>query len=140
MRTSFELRSPAPIERYVPKVVKHEQSLQLRVCRYLKRNYPQVPFIADFAAGMKMTRNQRMIMMSMRSDDGQPDISVDYSSRGYHRLRIELKKGGSLDLHRYDSFDGETPSSCLAFFGQFLKSCLCYQKNIVFVAQVHKFR
>src|SRR5437016_2749060 len=43
-----------------------------------------------------MTRNQRMIMMSMRSDDGQPDISIDFPSRGFHGLRIELKKEGTV--------------------------------------------
>lgn len=53
-------------------------------------------FVSDYAAGMELTNNQRIKMMAMRSDDGQPDISIDFPSRGYHGLRIELKKEGTV--------------------------------------------
>jgi hypothetical protein len=72
----------------------HEENLQVRACNYIRKNYPQVIFVSDYAAGLDLTDRQRILMMSMRSDDGQPDISIDFPSRGYHGLRVELKKEG----------------------------------------------
>lgn len=43
-------------------------------------------------------------MMKLRSDDGQPDISVDEPKRGYHGLRIELKAEGTVIYKK----DGKT--------------------------------
>lgn len=75
--------------------VRHEEKLQIRISNYIKREYPQVILIGDFAAGLNLTDSQRIKMMAMRSEDGQPDISIDYPSRGYHGLRIELKVEGT---------------------------------------------
>lgn len=73
-----------------------EENLQVKICNYIRRTYPNVVFVSDFAAGLNMTDGQRIKMIAMRSDDGQPDISIDYPSRGYHGLRIELKKDGTV--------------------------------------------
>lgn len=35
-------------------------------------------------------------MVALRSDNGQPDISIDFPSRGFSGLRIELKKEGTV--------------------------------------------
>lgn len=80
---------------------KKEENIQLRISKYIKKTYPEVILIGDFAAGMDLTDNQRIRMMTMRSEDGQPDISIDYPSRGYHGLRIELKKEGTV-LYKKD--------------------------------------
>lgn len=80
-----------------------EENLQIRACNYLRKHYPQVIFCSDYAAGLNLTDYQRIQMMAMRSDDGQPDISIDHAvtrkmkdgtERQFHGLRIELKKDG----------------------------------------------
>lgn len=83
---------PRPVTKYHRR---EEESLQIKVCNYLKRAYPHVIFVSDFAAGLNLTDTQRIKMVKMRSDDGQPDISIDYPSREYHGLRLELKKEGT---------------------------------------------
>lgn len=81
--------------------IQHEERLQIKMSNYIKREYPQVILIGDFAAGLELTDKQRIKMMAMRSEDGQPDISIDYPSRGYHGLRIEIKKEGTV-VYRKD--------------------------------------
>lgn len=96
MPTPFPIAPPR--ERKFKK--KLEENLQVRICNYIRRTYPRVIFCSDYAAGLKLTDWQRRQMMIMRSDDGQPDISIDYPSRGYHGLRIELKKEGTVIYKR----------------------------------------
>lgn len=86
----------------------HEENLQVRICNYIRKNYPQVIFHSDYAAGLDLTDYQRQQMMAMRSDDGQPDISIDQAAdlkvngelRHFHGLRIELKKEGTVIYKR----------------------------------------
>lgn len=101
------LQNPQPPvrkKRFIPKKKKTEQNIQLRVCNYLRREYPDVIFLSDYAAGLNLTDHQRMVMRAMRSDDGAPDIAIDYPSRGYHGLRIELKAEGTVIYKK----DGKT--------------------------------
>lgn len=78
-----------------------EENLQIKMCNWIRREFPNVIFISDFAAGLDLTNTQRVRMGSLRSDSGQPDISIDFPSRGYHGLRIELKKEGTV-LYKKD--------------------------------------
>lgn len=71
-----------------------EEQLQIKVSNYVKKNYPQAILVGDFAAGLNLKDSDRIKMMAMRSEDGQPDISIDFPSRGYHGLRLELKAEG----------------------------------------------
>lgn len=71
-----------------------EMQLTLKACRYIKETYPQAIVLHDFAAGLNLKDSDRMQMMATRSEDGQPDLSVDYPSRGYHGLRLEIKAEG----------------------------------------------
>lgn len=71
-----------------------EEQLQIKVSNYIKSTYPQAILVGDFAAGLNLKDSDRIKMMAMRSEDGQPDISIDYPSRGYHGLRLELKAEG----------------------------------------------
>jgi hypothetical protein len=91
------LASAVPVRHHQKK----EENIQIRISNYVKKHYPQVILIGDFAAGLDLTDSQRMRMMAMRSEDGQPDISIDYPSRGYHGLRLELKKEGTV-LYKKD--------------------------------------
>lgn len=71
-----------------------EYSLTVQVVNYVKKTYPQAIIIHDFAAGTNLKDSDRIKMMATRSEDGQPDISIDFPSRGYHGLRLELKAEG----------------------------------------------
>ena len=71
------------------------------MCNWLRREFPDLIFVSDYAAGLNLTNTQRMKMATMRSHDGQPDISIDYAAHGYHGLRIELKAEGTV-LYKRD--------------------------------------
>lgn len=73
-----------------------EERLTIQVVNYVKKTYPHVIIIHDIAAGMNLKDSDRMKMMATRSEDGQPDISIDFPSRGYHGLRLELKVEGTV--------------------------------------------
>lgn len=99
------LKPFVPKARYVPKHKKTEQNLQCRVIRYICKEYPDKGIVySDYAAGVNLTDHQRREMMAQRSEDGMPDIYIDYPSRGFHGLRIELKAEGT---HIYKK-DGKT--------------------------------
>ena len=98
MAETIAFARPKPATNYRRR---QEETLQLQVCRYIRREYPHVIFCSDFAAGLDLRPTQRIKMMAMRSDDGQPDISIDFPSRGFHGLRIELKKEGTI-LYKRD--------------------------------------
>jgi hypothetical protein len=72
-----------------------EQQIVIAVCKYVRREYLEAIITVDYAAGLELKDNQRKMMMAMRSEDGMPDITIDYPSRGYHGLRIEAKKEGT---------------------------------------------
>lgn len=79
---------------YVPKVKKHEESIQRRVSTYIKSTYPGVEFHSDYAAGLHLTENQAKIRKSLNSGRGWSDMFIAKPSRGYHGLFLELKKDG----------------------------------------------
>lgn len=80
--------------------IHHEENIQIKICKYIRKTYPHVIFISDSAAGLDLTNGQRIKMMKMRSHDGHPDLSIDFASRGYHGLRLELKKEGTVIYKR----------------------------------------
>jgi hypothetical protein len=79
-----------------------EESVQIRVCNYLRKYYPGIIFFSD-ASGVKMSDTQRINLARMRSESGVPDLVIDHPSRGYHGLRLELKQEGTTIYKR----DGE---------------------------------
>jgi len=93
------LRNPVIRQRYVPKITKHEQNLQLQVCRYLDLQYPNAIYLTDYAAGMKLTRYQAGIRTSMQSCRGLPDLIVlspqFRDGKQYAGLCLELKRDGT---------------------------------------------
>lgn len=103
-----------PVRPYVARKYKKktEESEQVKACRWLNKTYPHVIFFSD-AIGIKMSDTQRIAMMKMRSDGGQPDISIDFpvtrvlasgKTVTYHGLRIEFKPTGSVIYKK----DGKT--------------------------------
>lgn len=71
---------------------KPEEGIQLRVCNFLKREFPEVDFHSDMAAGMHMTMNQAKIRKAMNSGRGWSDLLIMAPSRGYAALFVELKR------------------------------------------------
>lgn len=90
--------TPQPVfkRRYIPKVKKHEEALQLAVCRSIRNEFPNLNFHGDYAAGMMLSYNQARVRRAMQSGRGWSDIFIPYPSRGYHGLFIELKKEGTV--------------------------------------------
>ena len=76
------------------KSLKKEESLQLSVCRYIKLQYPDVIFMTDTAAGMRLTIGQAVKAKNMRSSRGLPDLFIAEARDGKFGLFIELKKEG----------------------------------------------
>lgn len=74
--------------------MKHlEESLQTKVCTYIRLQYPDVIFNSDLS-GVKLSKYQAAIAKKQRKAKGMPDLHIYEASRGYHGLFIELKKEG----------------------------------------------
>lgn len=93
------LKPYQPKKRYVPKNVKHEESLQLQVCGYLDIQYPRVIYRSDYASGLHLTPGQAVKHKRMQSSRAWADLFI-YAPRKvedkfYCGLAIELKKQGT---------------------------------------------
>ena len=55
---------------------KNEESLHLRVCDFLRKNYPDVIFRTDFSSGMKMTPGQAIKHKKFQSSRAFPDLFI----------------------------------------------------------------
>lgn len=94
------LKPYSPKKRYVPKNLKHEETLQKQVCSYLRLQYPTVIFRTDFTAGrIVLSQYQAVQYASMQSGRGFPDIFI-YEPRyingvQYAGLGLELKNLGT---------------------------------------------
>lgn len=92
----MSLLRPSPVKRrYHPGKIKHEESVQRQICRYLKLQYPNVIFRSDFASGLHLTMNQAVIHKSLQSGRSFPDLFIYKPSRDYAGLTLELKKEGT---------------------------------------------
>lgn len=69
-----------------------ESDVHLQVCKYLKLQYPNVLFISDFAAGMKMTKGMANRQTMLKSNHSFPDLMILEPCGGYYGLFIELKR------------------------------------------------
>lgn len=93
---------------YTPKKAKHEEALQIRVCNYLRKEYPSVIFRSDYASGLKLTKYQAKTHRKMQSGRSWPDLFIyhpvthkkqDGSETHYRGCAIELKiKGTTIQL------------------------------------------
>jgi len=72
--------------------MKHEENLQIAVCRYIAMQYPNVIFSCDLASGMKLSIGMAKKAKKMRSSRGMPDMFIAEPRNGYSGLFLELKK------------------------------------------------
>lgn len=86
---------------------KNEENLHLRVCDFLRKNYPDVIFRTDFSSGMKMTPGQAIKHKKFQSSRAYPDLFIasrgakviskigDYNiNQMLHGMFLELKAEG----------------------------------------------
>ena len=90
-------------------MIKKEENLHLKVCDYLRKNYPDVLFRTDFSSGMKMTPGQAAKHKKFQKSRAWPDLFIAKSTMkieynryageqfldGYAGLFLELKAEGT---------------------------------------------
>lgn len=90
-------------------MIKKEELLHLKVCDYLRKNYPDVLFRTDFSSGMKMTPGQAAKHKKFQKGRAWPDLFIakpekdvfrcSYSGHKYYKfyggLFLELKAEGT---------------------------------------------
>ncbi len=83
-------------------MIKKEELLHLKICDYLRKNYPDVLFRTDFSSGMKMTPGQAAKHKKFQKGRAWPDLFIAKS--GVVRLKddnndlIFLRNGMFLEL------------------------------------------
>lgn len=72
--------------------IQREYHIQKQVCQYLSLQYPDVIFLSDTVASVKLTAPQSIRNKSIQKDNFQiPDLIVLEPKGKYHGLLIELK-------------------------------------------------
>ena len=81
-------------------MIKKEEILHLKVCDYLRKNYPNVLFRTDFSSGMKMTPGQAAKHKKFQKSRAWPDLFIAYSDCDGWEIKqsglfLELKAEGT---------------------------------------------
>ena len=72
-------------------MIKKEELLHLKVCDYLRKNYPDVLFRTDFSSGMKMTPGQAAKHKKFQKSRAWPDLFIAESNNFASGLFLEIK-------------------------------------------------
>ena len=78
-------------------MIKKEETLHLRVCDYLHKNYPDVLFRTDFSSGMKMSPWQAAKHKKFQKSRAWPDLFIAESGVVKFKegnLIVNLRKNG----------------------------------------------
>lgn len=70
---------------------KNEENLHLRICDYLRKNYPDVLFRTDFSSGMKMSPGQAVKHKKFQKGRAWPDLFIAESNNFASGLFLEIK-------------------------------------------------
>lgn len=76
---------------------KTEENLHLKVCDYLRKNYPDVLFRTDFSSGMKMSPGQAAKHKKFQKSRAWPDLFIAESGVVKFKegdLIVNLRKNG----------------------------------------------
>jgi len=71
-----------------------EQELYKALALYLSMQHPKLLWRFDFAAGMKMTKNQAVRHKELNPHRGWPDLIIYEQRKGWGGLVIEIKAEG----------------------------------------------
>lgn len=77
-------------------VTTNEQDLQIKVCNFLKQNYPDVIFFSEPSGLYLKSWKQKKALKAMRSVGKLPDLFIARASGRYFGLFLELKKKGTV--------------------------------------------
>ena len=78
-------------------MIKKEETLHLKVCDYLRKNYPNVLFRTDFSSGMKMSPWQAAKHKKFQKSRAWPDLFIAESGVVKFKegpLIVNLRKNG----------------------------------------------
>lgn len=78
-----------------------EAALQIKVCNYLRDNYPGVLFHSDASSGMAVTQGIAAMNKRIQFSSGMPDLYIFAACKGFHGLFLELKAEG-VEIYRKD--------------------------------------
>jgi hypothetical protein len=95
--------------------MKHlEYELQKSICRYLSCQYPDVEYMSDTIANLKLTLQQASRNKSIQKNGFKcPDLIILEPKNGFHGLFIELKletpfkKDGQIKASKNDHLKGQ---------------------------------
>lgn len=76
---------------------KNEENLHLKICDYLRKNYPDVLFRTDFSSGMKMSPGQAVKHKKFQKSRAWPDLFIAESGVVKFKegnLIVNLRKNG----------------------------------------------
>lgn len=81
-------------------MIKKEELLHLKVCDYLRKNYPDVLFRTDFSSGMKMTPGQAAKHKKFQKSRAWPDLFIACPDQDGWEIKqcglfLELKAEGT---------------------------------------------
>jgi len=92
----------------------HEYDLQVEVCKYLNNNYPDVDFMSDTIANLKLTQSQAQRNKKIQKNGFKcPDILILEPRNNFFGLFIELKlqtpfkKDGTIKASANDHLKGQ---------------------------------
>lgn len=80
------------------KPYRNEAALQTMVCKYIRFQYPNVPFYAIPNGIGKLGKRTAWISKSTGTTAGIPDLCIATGNELYNALYIELKNGTSNDI------------------------------------------
>ena len=78
-------------------MIKKEETLHLKICDYLRKNYPNVLFRTDFSSGMKMSPWQAAKHKKFQKSRAWPDLFIAESGVVKFKegpLIVNLRKNG----------------------------------------------
>ena len=74
-------------------MIKKEETLHLKICDYLRKNYPDVLFRTDFSSGMKMSPGQAAKHKKFQKSRAWPDLFIALPRE---MIAVDTKNGNSI--------------------------------------------